>query len=181
MQTSEPRIPELASLLALFYRSPSESGVFEEVAAEEMPQPYRQLLAHDAHMTVTMEEYHGSRVNVHVLATHHEGSRYCRKILLSRQSDGQIVQFGIVRLNLAVLSEEVQREIISQRTPLGRVLINHNVLREVELISLWRIQMGADLASLFQRPEGGVAYGRTALIYCNGDPAIELLEIVTPA
>jgi hypothetical protein len=23
-------------------------------------------------------------------------------------------------------------------------------------------------------------YGRTALIYCNGEPAIELLEIVTP-
>jgi len=31
-----------------------------------------------------------------------------------------------------------------------------------------------------QHAPGQTTYGRTALIYCNGEPAVELLEIVTP-
>jgi chorismate-pyruvate lyase len=64
--------------------------------------------------------------------------------------------------------------------PLGRVLIEHNVMRNVRLLSLWQIEPGAELRQLFKLPEAERCYGRTALIYCNGVPAVELLEIVTP-
>ena len=40
---------------------------------------------------------------------------------------------------------------------------------------------GEDLAAIFGVTPGSVTYGRTALIYCNGKPAVELLEIVAPA
>ncbi len=180
MSISPPLLPDLSTLVALFYENPAELGTFEQVSAAEIPTPYRELLAHHAHMTVTMEEFHGSPVDVRVLATRHDGSRYSRKILLSRQSDGRVVQFGIPRLNLNFLSDEVRAEIESQRTPLGRVLIKHNVLREVELVALWRVRMGGDLARLFSRPAGEVVYGRTALIHLNGEPAVELLEIAAP-
>lgn len=180
MSTSPPLMPELSLLVALFYENPAELGQFEQVTAAEMPKPYARLLAHHAHMTVTMEEFHGSPVDVRVLATRHDGSLYSRKILLSRQSDGRVVQFGIPRVNLDLLSDEVRAEIESQRTPLGRVLINHNVLREVELVALWRVTLGGDLARLFGCPVGEVVYGRTALIHLNGEPAVELLEIAAP-
>ena len=39
--------------------------------------------------------------------------------------------FGVPRLKLSLLREDVRREIEAERTPLGRVLIEHNVLREV--------------------------------------------------
>jgi hypothetical protein len=33
---------------------------------------------------------------------------------------------------------------------------------------------------LLEVPKGTLTYGRTALIHCNQEPAIELLEIVAP-
>lgn len=180
MSASYPTLPDLSILLALFYDDSSQLGEFELVTADDLPPAFRRLLAHDAHMTVTMEEFHGSRVDVQVLMTRLAGGRYARKILLSKQTDGRVVMFGIPRLNLDVLADDVRREIESQQKPLGRILIEHNVLREVELVALWRVQVGPDLARMFSVPEGGVTYGRTALIHLNGEPAVELLEIAAP-
>ncbi len=175
-------MPDLETLVALFYDDPDRLGRFEEAAARDVPQPYSALLDHREHMTVTVESFHRSRVNVKVLQTRSSPTHYARKILLTRQSDGAVVLFGIVRLNLSYLDEPVRQEILSQRTPLGRILIEHNVLREVELVALWRIACGPDLREYFSLPAGtGVTYGRTALIHCNGEPAVELLEIVAPA
>ena len=174
-----PMTPDLDTLAGLFYRSRERLGGFTEVAPDEMPQPARRLLAHNDHMTVTVEEFHRSPVNVRVLDKLVTPQHYARKILLERQSDGLVVQFGIMRVNFDYLSPEVAREIRSEATPLGRILIEHNVLRRVQLFSLWRVEMGAELQTLFgARP--GIAYGRTAMIDCNEEPAVELVEIVTP-
>jgi hypothetical protein len=74
----------------------------------------------------------------------------------------------------------VRLRIEAEDTPLGRVLIENNVLRRVRLASLWRVRAGAELARLFDLAAGAVTYGRTALIECNNEPAVELLEIVAP-
>ena len=86
--------------------------------------------------------------------------------------------FGIVRLDLSVLSPEVRTKIESQQIPLGRILIEHNVLRVVKLLKLFRIQPGEDLATDLNLAQKSTCFGRTALIFCDGAPAIELLEIV---
>jgi chorismate-pyruvate lyase len=131
-------------------------------------------------MTVTVERYHNCPVDVEVLATQLTDQHYARKILLRRQSDRAVVQFGIVRLDFAFVSEEIRRQIESQEIPLGRILINHNVLRDVHLLQLWKVTPGVDLQRLFGLPTPVPSYGRTAVIDCDGQPAIELLEIVTP-
>jgi chorismate-pyruvate lyase len=179
--TSPPRraTPELNALVDLFYPEPLALGAFVEVPEAELPAVARQLLAHDEHMTVTIEAFHGCPVSVQVLQTHVTATHYARRILLRRQSE--VVQFGIVRLALALLDADVRREIESQQAPLGRVLIEHNVLRNVRLLSLWRIEPGEDLQRLFRIPATGICYGRTALIYCDGVPAVELLEVPTPS
>ena len=177
---SRQATPELKALVHLFYPSLGNLGKFTEVAESELPEVPRKLLWHDAHMTVAVESHHGGPVDVRVLNTHVTPSHYSRRILLTRQSDGQVVQFGIVRLNSTFLGEEVRREIESEATPLGRILIEHDVLRDVRLLSLWRIAPGNDLVKLFGLDTPETCYGRTALIYCNGLPAVELLEIVTP-
>jgi chorismate-pyruvate lyase len=63
-------------------------------------------------------------------------------------------------------------------TPLGRVLIEHNVLRRIELSSLLRIAPCPRLHAWFStdRP----CYGRLAIIHCDEAPAVELLEVVAP-
>ncbi len=107
-------------------------------------------------------------------------THYARKITLTRQRDGRVVQFGIMRVNLAVLPAEVRREIEAQQTPLGRILIQHDVMRKIHLMSLWQVTPGNDSAQIFGLSSPEVTYGRAAVIDCNGEPAIELLEIVTP-
>lgn len=180
--STHPRVvPELETLVALFYDAPEELGYCREVNRDELPSVYRKLLAHEHHMTVTVEKHHGSLVDVEVLDSRLDADHYSRKILLKRCSDGRVVQFGIVRLNFAHVSDIVRREVESRSAPLGRILIRNKVLRSVELFNLWEIAPGPDLCRLFDMRPDQRTYGRTALIHCNGEPAVELLEIVVPA
>jgi len=172
--------PDLQSLIRIFYDDMAELGDFRQVTALDMPLVYRRLLAHEHHMTVRVESHHGCPVDVDVLDFHSLGSAYRRKILLRRQSDHKVVQFGIVQLHTHYLDDRVRDAIESRTIPLGRVLIQHNVLRKVELGQLWRVATGPDLTRLFELPRPTATYGRTAVIHCNGEPAIELLEIVAP-
>ena len=172
--------PDLDMLVGLFYKRPDELGRFEEVDSHELARDYRMLLAHDSHMTVTVERFHNGPVDVAVLATKVAGDHYARKILLTRQSDGVVVQFGIMRLDFGAVSAEVRREVESQQTPLGRILIKHNVLTKVHLSKLYRVVPGEDLRRHFHLPAGPITYGRTAVIHCDSEPAVELLEIVAP-
>ena len=103
--------------------------------AEESPPVYRDLLVHTNHMTVTVEEHYGSLVDVQVLSTLVTQTHYARAIFLTRQSDGAAVLFGIPRVNFAYLDPQVRSEIESQSAPLGRILIKHNVLREIRLVN----------------------------------------------
>jgi len=177
---TSPAHPDLDTLVHIFYRRMHDLGRFAQIAPTDLPAPYDLLLAHDSHMTVTVERYFDCRVNLQVLETHTTPTHYSRKILLVRPSDEEVVQFGIARLNYRFVDAAVRREIESQSAPLGRILIEHNVLREVQLASLWRVLPGEELRKLFRLEKGRRTFGRTALIYCNGEPAVELLEIVRP-
>ena len=178
--SSAPTVPDLHTLISLFYDSTAELGEFVEVQPEQMPPLFCELLAHENHMTVTIEAHHGSPVDVHVQNTHTAGKIYSREILLTRQSDGRVVQYGIMRVNFNFLGEAVRDEIESQSAPLGRILIDHDVLRAVQLSQLWKISPASRLSQMLGITADSTTYGRTAIIHCNGEPAVELLEIVTP-
>lgn len=181
--SSRPTAPNLETLIGLFYADgeTDKLGRFRETSGEQMPPWFRSLLDHNEHMTVTVESHHRCPVDVEVLQTQVTDTHYSRKILLRRQRDRGVVQFGIVRLCFEYLDPEVRAEIEAQQTPLGRVLIEHNVLREVQLTRLWEVLPGIDLQRTMGVSAEHPIYGRTAMIYCNGEPAVELLEIVTPS
>lgn len=180
MDTRQAAFPDLDELVQLYYGDPGELGDFTAVAGSSMPGTYRGLLDHEHHMTVTVESHHGCPVDVDVLEYDRANDIYKRKIVLKRSDNGTVVQFGIVRLRVNYLSPEVLAEIESREIPLGRALINHNVLRRVELSQLWKVVPGVDLCRLFKLYRPVDTYGRTAIIHCDGEPAIELLEIVAP-
>jgi chorismate-pyruvate lyase len=179
-QPSSRTTPELDVLVRLFYSKLEDLGQFEEVTAADMPDAARRLLSHDEHMTVALEAYHGCDLDVHVLRVMVTPTHYARHVRLSCHCTPKIVQYGIVRLSLMFLEDDVRREIQSEQIPLGRVLISHDVLRKVRLLSLWRITPSHTLRGLLGHDWPAPFYGRTALIYCNEVPAVELLEIVPP-
>lgn len=170
-------------LLALTNQFPANERLFvkaEHIPSAVTPEPYKTMLVHDHHMTVAMETYHKSPVDVRVLAQKLDGDIYAREILLLKQGTETVVQYGIVRFNLSYVTADVRREILAQQTPLGRILINHNVLRHIDLGAILEITAGPRLSKHFRMPEGGVTYGRLATIFCNRQPAVDLLEVSAP-
>lgn len=171
---------ELQSLLDLFPEQEAFLADGEHVAPDTVPEPYRRMLSHNHHMTVAMELYHRSAVDVRILERRLDGDFYNRKILLFRAGTETVVQFGIVRFDLSYLTQTVRDEILAGEKPLGKVLIDHNVLRHIDVGAVLRISAGPALARYLQMPVGGVTYGRLATIFCNRHPAVDLLEIPAP-
>ena len=166
-------------LLDEFYPEPvGHARLGEFGLVDSVPPPNDRLLDHHQHMTVTVESHFGESVDVNVHRCKRRAEWYCREITLVTQQTQKIVQYGIVRLDTTKLDPEVWQQIEGQGIPLGRVLIEHNVLREVQMCQLWSVVAGPSLATLMQQQVGAQLFGRTALIYCDGVPAIELLEIV---
>lgn len=150
------------------------------IPSSETPEPYKTLLVHDAHMTVTMESYYDSPVDVVIFDEKLDGQTYARQIALKTVKTGRIVQFGVVRFNFEYVTQRVREEILSGEIPLGRVLINHNVLRHIDLGAILQITAGPKLAAALKIEEGTVTFGRLATIFCNRAPAVDLLEIAAP-
>ena len=171
------QVPSPAELCSIFELDRESFATLAELPVDELPEPYRTLLAHTDHMTVAMESRHACPVDVEVLQVHNKPPIYTREILLRRESDRQIVQYGIASLNLDCFPEPVQQEILAQTTPLGRILISNELFRQVELGAVWEVNTGPDFRSRCET-ETETTFGRTALIHLDGSPAIRLLEIV---
>ena len=180
LEPGNERCISASELIGIYYRDSKLLGRFEQVGNQTVASVYRKLLDHTNHMTVTVESHHGDTVDVEVLRSDFLGPHYRREILLRTQKTNVVVQYGIVRLNTRFLAEKPRTEILEQRLPLGRVLIENNVLRKIELFDLLRVECGPVLAEFFGVPVGSITYGRTALIHCDHEPAIELLEVVRP-
>jgi chorismate-pyruvate lyase len=158
MPEPKPHLPNdvsIESLLAIFYAEQTQLATFRKSPADQVPEPYARLLNHTSHMTVTVEEYYQDTVDVRVLKTQFNQRDYCREILLSTHRDAKVVQYGIVRLHLDLIPEPARSEILAESKPLGRVLIERQILREVELFDLFRIACGPTL---------GIAGGATRYI-----------------
>jgi chorismate-pyruvate lyase len=158
---------------------PADSTV-ATIPAPDMPEPYRRLLAHTHHMTVTVEAHYGQPVDVRVLESGRDGDQYHRRIVLTLHGTNRIVQYGLVRINLGLLDRPVREEIVEQRTPLGRILIEHNVLRRVEPTAFLRVEPGKTLCAHMALARRYTLYGRTGVIFCNDQPAIAVLELLAP-
>jgi chorismate-pyruvate lyase len=175
--TSHPLVFPLVVIDSVLW--PADSTVtFIPVA--DMPAPYRGLLAHTHHMTVTVEAHYGRPVDVRVLESGRNGDDYHRRIVLRLHGIDRIVQYGLVRINLALLDPAVSREVVGQKTPLGRILIEHNVLRRVEPTAFLRVEPGPTLCRHMALARPVPLYGRTGVIFCNDQPAIAVLEILSP-
>jgi hypothetical protein len=131
-------------------------------------------------MTVTVEAFHGDRVDLRVLAREESAERYARQILLALHGSGRVVQYGVMRVRLPACGPEVGQAIRSGHTPLGRILIDHDVLRRIEPRAYLRVTPGPAMMNWFGLPRPVTTYGRLALIRCDGRQAVELLEIVAP-
>lgn len=176
-------------LVRIFSAPGPQYAAFRAVPPDGVPEPARTLLDHTRHMTIAMEQRYGTPLGLRVIARALDAGAddgkspwYAREILLLSPG-GEPVQYGIVRINLDRVDAATANAIRAARIPLGRVLINAGLMREVQRVELLEIRPGPRLASLFGRLptsdlEIAPTYGRVAEITLGGHPAVELLEIV---
>ena len=182
-----------------------EFGSVSVVNAKDVVEPFHSLLAHHSHMTVAMEGFHGHAVSLNVVKgmVDEVGGEvfYTREILLTSpqfqsekfsslqcaraSSNGQdyVVQYGIVRIAVDRLPKDVVTRIQSGGTPLGRILIEADVHREVRCVSLFEVIPGPHFSELCLGFKQGIisrTYGRFATINISSEPVIELFEVVIP-
>lgn len=149
------------------------------VPPDAIPAPADALLVHHNHMTVELERHYGQVVDVIVIEEQLDADVYTRKIHLALAGSGQVVERGIARLHLRHLSPQVREEILAKRRPLGAILIGHNVHRRIKPRYFVRFPAYSRVIELLgAAPNEGPVYGRLGTIFCNHEPAIELLEIV---
>lgn len=188
-QHQERTVVERAlDLIRAFPEAAVGFGTLRSVQSVDLPEPYRELLDHRSHMTVAMERLCGGLVSLEVVATRFEpaaapGKRclYMREILLTSAS-GAVVQQGIVRIDLDALDEATAAAILAAKTPLGRILIEAGLLRDVHDVGLLEVVPGPHLGRLFGPAAANArrTFGRVAEISVGGRPAVELLEIAAP-
>lgn len=148
------------------------------VSPAEVPEPFKSLLVHNNHMTTSLEAFHGAPVRLEVIEQRLDGEIYQRKILLTI-APNRVVEVGVVRILLQLVPPAAREEILKQERPLGDILIRHDVLRSIEPRWFFRFDGPPALLSAFDRPLEGPVYGRVGIIHCNGEPAIELLEVIS--
>jgi hypothetical protein len=177
-KSARPPVPDPGELFAQFPGF-NDTPNYEVIDPDELPDPYHGLLVHPYHMTVSVEAHHGDKVDVRILAVRHEGDMYSRRIVLTLRRTGDIVLFGIIRVNLALCAPAVRDEIIEGKTPFGRVLIKHKVMRVIEPTAYLRIEAAPAQLAWFGKTKPTPIYGRVAFIHCDHQPAVELFEAVT--
>lgn len=172
---AEAAVARGRDLVSLFHPDIASFGHLRLAAPERVPEAARQLLDHRSHMTVAMERRHGP-VRLRVVDRDEDASgRYAREILLLR-ADGRVVQHGVVRIDLRRLAAETAAAIRAESIPLGRILIDAGLLRDVHDVALLEIEPGPHLRRLFGT--AAATHGRVATIDLDGVAAVELLEIV---
>jgi chorismate-pyruvate lyase len=167
--------------LMLAFFGDSEVPLATPVAAEDLPQPDRKLLAHNGHMTEVLSAHHGAALTVRPYRIHHIGQMYGRRLDLHAGEEPRPVMTGIMIFNLALVSPEVRQEILDAQAPLGEILIRRRILRRVVADAFLRFAEDDPLTGRFASPQPQRAYGRLATIDCDGQPAVDLLEIVRPS
>jgi len=150
------------------------------IAGNEVPSPSRELLVHDQHMTVTVERFLSEPVRLQVIQQTQTNSCYCRAILLSGVKSGRLIQFGLVRIDLETVGQQVRQEIEAGVTPLGRILIDHNVMRSIHPSHYLKITPTGEMMTLLKLADASPLFGRLATIMTHSHPAIEVLEVVAP-
>ena len=142
-----------------------------------MPAPYRNLLVHNNHMTSALASHYGHPVSLRVLGEQRDGHIYSREILLTLGRSDNVVEYGIMRIDLSLVTEAVRSRILARTVPLGDILMRHKVLRRIEPKWFVRFGEGSPLLAHFGS-DVKEAFGRIGIIHCDHKPAIELLEVV---
>ncbi len=181
MSHADPRTTDLLFPLSSF-SDDSDRGVthVSVLEAEELPQPYRMLLAHDRDMTGTLETFFDQRVRLRVCVKRIEGQSLYRQVVLEGERDGQPKEFGAIRIDLSCFDEPTREVVASCKVPLGRVLREHGVAYVSNPSAYLRVIPDETICRALNVTKGPLYGRKNELTTPNGRAIAQIIEILPP-
>ena len=182
--TTEPPAAETRSegllypLDLVYERAGIEIPRVEVVAPDDIPLPYRSLLAHDIDMTLTLERHFGGRVVLRPLSTFTLGDSYFRRVLLVQEYAGQPVEMGAIRMRLDAFSDEIRGQILNNEVPLGRILREGRFEYESHVKAFLRVTPNPEMMGVFWMRESRTLYGRRTEVLHGGARIGDIVEVL---
>ncbi len=147
----------------------------------DVPEPYRSLLVHSNDMTPTLEAFHGDTLHVHVLYAEERGDHYHREVLLELDGTNRAVEYGAIRINLALLPADARRDVLAARQPLGHILRAHRIAHASRPKAYLRFVADEHIGGVLRLSDRPVLFGRRNTLTERGNlPLAEIVEILPP-
>jgi hypothetical protein len=175
-------IPPWAAILGSFYeRLGLTYPVFERLAARDLPEPYHRLLAHSQDMTSTLEQFYQVRVHLEVLGRDCVADNYTREVVLQLEHTRQPVEYGAICIHLRNFADDVQRVILGEQHPFGRILETEGIGYLSWPQAFFRVNADRHMSQLLRLPNEPVLYGRRNVLLDGRRRLLaEVVEILAP-
>lgn len=184
MAANEKTFPGLLHPLSLMRRARRFPGLLhQEIDPSDLPDPYRQLLAHDGDMTSRLENHYKSSIRVKIIRSSNDGKNYFREVLLQTdEPNPRSIEYGAIEIQLAELSEPAKDAVIAGEKPLGGILNLGRIPYSCSLRGFFKITPDDAIKELFVMQNTVPLYGRSNRIETRtGETIAQIVEILPPA
>jgi len=155
----------------------------EAIDGERMPEPYKQLLVHKGDMTPTLERFHSGRISLQLFDKRlGDDGWFSRRVALVMDDTGKRVEFGAIRINLNLFSEEAKQHILDGKRPLGTILNEDGIAHSSRPVAFLRVMSDDLINETLGLTKPHTLYGRRNVLYSGaGERLAEVVEILPPA
>jgi chorismate-pyruvate lyase len=154
----------------------------EQIREEELPRPYRELLAHQHDMTPTLEKFHGDKIHIHALRRDQRNGYYFREVVLELDRDDTPVEFGAIKINLNLFTARARQLILGEREPLGHILADCEVVHSSRPKAYLKLEADELIGGALRVERGTFLFGRRNTLFDpQMQPLAEIVEILPPA
>jgi chorismate-pyruvate lyase len=151
----------------------------QEVAGGSVPEPYKTLLVHQNDMTPTLEKFYRRSIHIQVVGRRSNEHAYFREVVLLLDGTEQPIEFGAIKINLALFPPAAREEVLRERLPLGRILGEHKIPHASRPRAYIRVASDRLINGLLKLSGAQVLYGRRNTLFDPQDrPLAEIVEIL---
>ena len=162
----------------VYDRSGVEQPEVELIDPDDIPLPYRSLLVHRTDMTLTLERHFGGRLALRPLATFVQGPWYFRRVLLAQEYTGRPVEMGAIRIKVPAFPARIQKQILKNDVPLGRLLRDGGIEYESRPTVFLSVTPNAEMMGVFWMRESKTLYGRRTEMIHKGAKVGDIVEVL---
>ena len=156
---------------------------YHEIEPGELPEPFRQLLAHEGDMTSRLENYYRSTIGVQIIRSSNDGKNYFREVLLqTNEPTPRSIEYGAIEIQLGQLPDLAKEAVVAGNKPLGGILNMGRIPYSCSLRGFFKISPDEFIQELFGVQDSTALFGRSNRIESRaGETIAQIVEILPPA